>query len=135
MKWTIRRSGAFEVPGLKPRRKCGTVGQTEFRFSVVIATTRLDEQNFICDQFEIPKLFGQYGTDYWEASCEDFAAGTLVKILRELCPHAIHVSVEVSPMNEAGATIEWSRRDGKKILYSLNLPIKVGNDIYSMAAA
>ncbi|MBB76543.1 MAG: hypothetical protein CMJ75_18720 [Planctomycetaceae bacterium] len=108
---TIRREGTFQVPGLTLARQCGREGQKDFRFELQIVVQRLDESGFVCDNFEVPKMMERSFGDplqLWEGSCEDFA-GAGVVLAHQMCEgRALEISFEVSPISEAGVTVEWT---------------------------
>ena len=106
---TIWRKGKFSVPGLVDKNKCGTLGQTEFNYSVEITVDALDAKGFVCDNFNVPKAFERkFGQGVWEASCEQLAGGGIY-MMKSLCDgRALKITSEVSPIAEAGVRVEWT---------------------------
>lgn len=114
---TFRRSGTFECHRIVLADQCGHAGaqfgQTEFSFRVEIEVDTLDEQGFVADNNAIPRAMGKWDDGkLWESSCERFAGGGVLA-MKELCPRAKRILVEVSPGPTAGAIVEW--REGQML--------------------
>jgi len=125
VKITIRRQGQFVVPNLTFTNQCGREGQREFNFSCRITVNRLDDQGFVCDNFKVvPALQDKFGTGRWLASCEQLA-GAGVWLMRELCGgRATRIEFEVSPIAEAGVTVEWNKGDAMPDFFPTQLDRK-----------
>ena len=109
--YRIRRKGQFSVR-LIPNNKCGLPRPSEYTeqlfYNVNIDVNDLDNQGFIIDQFDIPKMFERYSDGLWEASCEQLAIGACIEIHKACNDRVIRIEVEVSPLPEAGAIVIWA---------------------------
>jgi len=140
--WTLYRTGKFTA-NLVEKNKCGRPGQNEFRYEIELCTTSLDSQNFIVDNFEIPKAFDHFRRDQFEASCEQLVAGVVLLLFKlaggspsnptKTPGRSTRIKVKVMPINNAdesaGAAFEWLK--GEPL--PTNLPINISKQLRQSA--
>jgi hypothetical protein len=119
--YRIHREGTFAVSGLVADEQCGGVGQKAFRFMVEIEADKLDSRGFICDNFDMVKMWERFETGTWKASCEAFA-GAGIYLAKALTQNrASRIVCRIAPMSDAWIEYDWKRGDKMPALHPVRL--------------